>query len=78
MIDAGIHDGDVVIVEKRKRTTVGDIVVAVVDNDFTLKRLGSEKGRAILKPANKGYSVIRPEGDLEILGVVVGQFRKYR
>lgn len=77
MIDAGIHEGDVVVVEKRESANVGDIVVAIVDNEFTLKRLGREKGRVVLYPENKAYPVIRPQGDLEIFGVVVGLFRKY-
>jgi SOS regulatory protein LexA len=78
MIDAGIHDGDVVIVEKRVAANVGDIVVAILDNEFTLKRLDREKGRIVLRPENKAYPVIRPKGDAEIFGVVVGMFRKYR
>ena len=77
MIDAGIHAGDVVIVEKRISANVGDIVVAIIDNEFALKRLAREKGRMVLRPENKAYPVIRPKGDLEIFGVVVGQFRKY-
>jgi repressor LexA len=56
---------------------VGDIVVAIIDNEFTLKRLGREKGQIVLRPENKAYPVIRPKGDIEIFGVVVGQFRKY-
>lgn len=78
MVDAGIHPGDVVIVEKRTAANVGEIVVAIVDSEFTLKRLDREKGRIVLKPENKAYPVIRPKGNLEIFGVVVGQFRKYR
>jgi SOS regulatory protein LexA len=78
MTDAGIHPGDVVVVEKRVAANVGDIVVAVLDNEFTLKRLDREKGRLVLKPENKAYPVIRPKGDAEIFGVVVGLFRKYR
>jgi len=77
MIDAGILDGDTVVVEKRDGANVGDIVVAIVDNEFTLKRLDREKGRFVLRPANKAYSVIRPGKDLEIFGVVIGLFRKY-
>lgn len=77
MIDAGIVPDDVVIVEKRQVANVGDIVVAIVDNEFTLKTLGREKGQFVLLPANKAYPVIRPQGNLEIFGVVVGQFRKY-
>jgi len=78
MVDAGICEGDVVVVEKRVAAGVGDIVVAIVDNEFTLKRLGREKGRMVLRPENKAYPVIRPRGDAEIFGVVVGLFRKYR
>jgi len=78
MIDAGIHPGDVVVVEKRPAANVGDIVVAILDDEFTLKRLGSEKGRVVLRPENKAYPVIRPKDDAEIFGVVVALFRKYR
>ena len=53
MIDAGIHDGDVVIVEKRVAANVGDIVVAILDNEFTLKRLDREKGRIVLRPRTR-------------------------
>lgn len=78
MIDAGILPDDVVIVEKRQFANVGDLVVAIVDNEFTLKTLGKEEGEFVLYPANKAYPTIRPRGQLEIFGVVVGQFRKYR
>ena len=78
MIDAGIYPGDTVVVEKCGSANVGDIVVAILDNEFTLKRLDREKGRVVLRPENKAYPVIRPKGDVEIFGVVVGQFRKYR
>ena len=78
MIDAGIHDGDIAVVEKRSLANVGDIVVAIVDDDFTLKTLGREGGKFILRPANPAYPVIRPHGTLEIFGVLVGLIRKYR
>ena len=78
MIDAGILDGDTVVVEKRASANIGDIVVAILDNEFTLKRLAREKGRIVLRPENKAYPVIRPKDNLEIFGVVVGQFRSYR
>jgi repressor LexA len=78
MIGAGIHAGDTVIVEKRSTGNVGDIVVAIVDNEFTLKRLARERNRFVLRPENKAYPVIRTKGQLEIFGVVVGMFRKYR
>ena len=78
MIDAGIMPGDTVVVEKRASASVGDMVIAIVDNEFTLKTLGKEKGKFTLIPANPAYPVIRPQGDLEIFGIVVGQFRKYK
>jgi repressor LexA len=78
MIDAGIMPGDVVVVEKRGPANVGDMVIAIVDSEFTLKTLGKEKGQFILQPANPAYPVIRPKGGLEIFGIVVGQFRKYK
>jgi SOS regulatory protein LexA len=76
MVDAGILDGDLVVVEKVPSAKRGDIVVAIVDGEFTLKRLDLERGRFVLKPENKGYPVIRPEGALEIFGVMVGLVRK--
>lgn len=78
MIDAGIHGGDVVVVEKRTTAVVGDIVVAILENDFTLKRFGRENDRVVLRPENRSYPVIRPKGEPELFGVVVGMFRKYR
>ena len=78
MIDAGIHDGDVVVVERSKAAMAGDFVIAIVDNEFTLKELGLERGHFILKPHNPAYPIIRPQGELEIYGVVTGLVRRYR
>ena len=77
MMDAGIVQDDVVIIEKKQIANIGDIVVAIVDNEFTLKTLGRENGQFVLYPANKDYPIIRPKGQFQIFGVVVGQFRKY-
>jgi len=77
MIDAGLLPGDKVVVERRHTAAEGDIVVAIVDNESTIKRLVKERGHFILKPENKAYPVLRPK-ELEIFGVVVGSFRKYR
>jgi repressor LexA len=76
MIDAGILEGDLVVVEKRPAAQKGDVVVAIVDGQFTLKRLDLEQGRFVLRPENPAYPVIRPEGALEIFGVMVGLVRK--
>ncbi|MBA3034631.1 MAG: LexA family transcriptional regulator [Gammaproteobacteria bacterium] len=78
MIDAGIHEGDVVVVERTKAARAGDFVIAIVDNEFTLKELGLERGRFILKPHNPAYPIIRPQSELEIYGVVTGLVRRYR
>ena len=78
MIDAGIHDGDIVVVERTKSAKAGDFVIAIVDDEFTLKELSSEKGKFVLKPHNKAYPVIRPKGMLEIYGVVTGLARRFR
>ncbi len=76
MIDAGIFEGDLVAVEKRATARTGEIVVAIVDDEFTLKRLDMENGRFILRAENKAYAPIRPEGALEIFGVMTALVRK--
>ena len=76
MVDAGILDGDLVVVEKAAAAKRGDIVIAIVDGQFTLKRLELDRGTFVLKPENKAYPVIRPEGTLEIFGVMTGLVRK--
>lgn len=78
MRDAGILDGDIAIVERREHAQVNDLVVAIVDREFTLKTLGKENGQYVLRPANGEYPVIRPQGELRIYGVVQGIVRKYR
>ena len=77
MIDAWIHDGDTIILEKGAKHAIGDIVVAVVDNDYTLKYLAEEKGNYYLKPWNKEFDDIYPTETLEILWVVKWSFRRY-
>jgi repressor LexA len=77
MINAGIHSGDLAVVERRHDAQVGEQVVAVVDDQFTLKTLGRDKQGFFLLPANPEFDVIRPNGKLEIFGVVVGLVRRY-
>lgn len=77
MINAGIHSGDIAVVERRQDAQVGEQVVAVVDDQFTLKTLGRDRGGYCLLPANPEFDVIRPNGKLEIFGVVVGLVRRY-
>jgi repressor LexA len=78
MVDAGIHEGDYLVVERQHHANVGEIVVAIVDNEFTVKYLERERNEFVLKPANKAYPVIRPRGRLEIFGVVAGLTRRMR
>lgn len=81
MIDEGIRDGDLVIVERRTEATDGETVVAILpDNEATLKLLYREgqpdRPRYRLQPANDTMEPIYTD-DLEIRGVVVGVVRKY-
>ena len=78
MIEAGIHEGDYLVVEKQPHANVGEIVVAIVDNEFTVKYLARERNEFVLKPANRAYPVIRPRGRLEIFGVMAGLVRRTR
>ena len=72
MKDAGILDGDVVVVRRQPRADVGDIVVAMVGDEATVKRFRVRRGRIELHPANDAYQPIVPEpGDVKILGKVV-------
>ena len=77
MIEAGIQPGDYVVVEKTENARVGQIVVAIMDGEFTIKYLERDARGYLLKPANPRFSNLRPERELTIFGVVVGQFRKY-
>ena len=78
MMDAGIHPGDRVVVERDAPARPGDVVVALIDNEFTLKTLAVEDGEAVLQPANPAYPVLRPGDRLQVFGVVVGLIRNYR
>jgi repressor LexA len=78
MAEVGINDGDIAVVERGVGANAGDFVVAIVDNEFTLKELAVERGAFVLKPHNKAFPVIRPKGELEVFGVVVGLVRRYR
>jgi repressor LexA len=81
MVEDGILDGDMVIVEKRDTADNGEIVVALIDNEeATLKRLQTNRdGSVTLKPANSHLAPMRYAASrVRIQGVVVGQFRAYR
>ncbi len=77
MIDAGILPGDIVLVEKGPRPAQNDIVVARVDEEWTLKYYVRDAAGVRLEPANRKYKFIRPQRSLEIGGVVRAVIRKY-
>lgn len=80
MIDAGIFDDDVLIVDRSRVPQIGDIVLAVLDSEFTVKTLGKSKSGARLIPANKNYPVIEvnEHQSFEVWGVVTGSMRKFK
>jgi repressor LexA len=72
MKDAGIFDGDVVVVRRQPRADSGEIVVALVGDEATVKRLRLKRGRIELHPENEAYEPIVPEpADVKVLGKVV-------
>ncbi len=82
MIDAGINDGDIAVIDKSIEASDGDIVVGFVNNEFTIKYLDlthKEEGYIELRPANKKYKPIRinESDDFEVWGVVVWTIRNW-
>lgn len=77
MIDAGIFEGDLVVVNSKKTPRDGDVVVALVDNGNTLKRFVKKDGKVYLKAENKSYSDIHPKEELVVQGVVTALIRQY-
>ncbi len=77
MIDAGIYDGDLIVVDSKIQPTHGLIVVAIVDGGYTVKYLRKKGARYYLKAANPKYKDIYPESEFKIVGVVTGSIRKF-
>ena len=79
MRDAGILEGDLVVVEHNSPTKPGDIVVAVVDGELTVKTLRENAGGSFfLEAANPAYPPIHPQMSLELMGVVISVVRRVR
>jgi len=77
MIDEGIKPGDLVLVERGKNPKDGDIVIAQVDGEWTMKFYFKRGGEVILKAANRKYSPIKPKEEVIIGGVITAVIRKY-
>ena len=77
MIDAGIKDGDMVIVERRATYKEGQIVVAMIDGEYTMKYLRKQNEKYFLEPANKKYQPIYPSETFRVEAVVTAVVRKY-
>ena len=79
MIDAGIMDGDKIVVRRQETAENGEIVVALVDDSATVKRFYRKGGQIVLHPENEALSdMIFEDGQVSILGKVVGLIRNYR
>lgn len=79
MIDEGIMDGDTIIVQRQATAATGQTVVALVENEATVKKFYRSKGVVELRPANATMSsIFVRDGEFSIQGVVVGLLRRYR
>lgn len=76
MKNAGILDGDVIVANKQAEIRNGDIVVALIEDEATVKRLKKENGKIILMPENEDFEPIIAENP-QMLGKVIGCIRKY-
>lgn len=77
MVNAGIFDGDKVIVKKTPCAKNGDIVLAFVDNGYTLKTYRQKDGKIWLQPENPDYPIIEPQEVLTIFGIATGIVRQF-
>ena len=80
MVQAGIHNGDILIIDRSIDARDGDIIIAVLHGEFTVKQLSIVKGIFFLIPKNPRYSPIEISDDMdfEIWGVVIYSIRKHR
>ncbi len=76
MINAGIHDGDMVVVNRDSSAKNGDIIVALLGEEATVKRFYKEQQQVRLQPENEKYEPIYAT-DIQIIGRVVGLVRKF-
>lgn len=77
MKDAGIIDGDMVLVEKTSTAKLGSVIIAELDGAYTVKYLRKDKNGYYLEAANDEYPDLHPDGELRIIARVIGSVRKY-
>jgi repressor LexA len=77
MTGAGIMPGDLVVVERGREPRAGDIVVAEIDGEYTLKYLRQKSGKLYLEAANPKYKPIYPKEELQVMAVLRAVVRKY-
>jgi DNA polymerase V len=80
MTGAGIFDGDLLIVDRSLTPGNGDIVIAILDGEFTVKRLVMDGKRIELRPDNPKFKTLKltEESQLEVWGVVTGSVKSFR
>ncbi|OGK54247.1 hypothetical protein A3B56_03475 [Candidatus Roizmanbacteria bacterium RIFCSPLOWO2_01_FULL_45_11] len=77
MINAGIHEGDLVVVDKKQEAQHGDVVAALIDHEWTLKYFNNQNGTVYLTAANDRYPAFYPKQNLSIGGVVTKVIKEY-
>jgi SOS regulatory protein LexA len=77
MTGEGIMEGDLVVVEKGRQPRNGDVVIAEVDGEWTMKYFRKQGRQVMLEAANPKYPIIRPKSELRLGGVVTAVVRKY-
>ena len=80
MIDEGICEGDILVIDRSLEPTDGDLAVCCLDGEFTLKRIPLESGRIWLVPSNEMYDpiLVTPERQFEVWGVVTHTIKNNR
>ncbi|MBR5068905.1 MAG: translesion error-prone DNA polymerase V autoproteolytic subunit [Bacteroidales bacterium] len=83
MIDAGISDGDIAVIDRSVQARDGDVIVAFINEEFTIKYLDlthRQEGYIELRPANRNFKPIRIDADdnFEVWGVVVWTIKKWK